>query len=137
MRDLLRRLLGWKAAPGAAFVPGLITLTARGWIMGENIREVKEGTKYQGEDESIAYMLDVSAVGDNPTTVSVVVKSMATGLPVTATVMPVNVPTVSGNVITLSPLKLLTAGVLYRVEVKYTIGGGNIVENYFYVQGQM
>ena len=49
--------------------------------------------------------------------------------------MPTNSPTVNGNVITLSPLKLLTAGVLYRVEVKYTISG-NILENYFHVQAQ-
>ena len=104
--------------------------------MSDNIREVAEGRQYQGEDESIAYTLDVSAVGSSPSSVSVVVKEAFTGEAVTATVMPTNSPTVNGNVITLSALKLLTAGVLYRVEVKYTISG-NILENYFEVMGQV
>lgn len=104
--------------------------------MADNIREVAEGRQYQGEDESIAYTLDVSAVGSSPSSVSVVVKEAFTGTAVTATVMPTNSPSVNGNVITLSALKLLTAGVLYRVEVKYTISG-NILENYFEVMGQV
>ena len=100
-----------------------------------NVREVAEGKQYQGEDESIAYTIDVSAIGSAPSSVSAVVKDVTNGTVVTATVMPTNVPTVSGNVITLSPLKQLTPSVLYRVEVKYTISG-NILENYFLVQGQ-
>ena len=40
-----------------------------------------------------------------------------------------------GPVITLSPLKFLTAGHLYRVEVKYVIEA-NTLESYFYVQAQ-
>lgn len=103
-----------------------------------NVREVAEGTQYQGEDESIAYTLNVSAIGSSPSSVSAVVKSVAGSVMtvVTATVMPTNVPTVDGNVITLSPLTALTAGVLYRVEVKYSIDG-NILENYFNVQAQV
>lgn len=104
--------------------------------MADNIREVAEGRQYQGEDESISYTLDVSAVGSSPSSVSVVVKEAFTGTAVTATVMPTNSPTVASNIITLSPLKLLTAGVLYRVEVKYTVSG-NILENYFEVMGQV
>lgn len=98
-------------------------------------REVLEGKQYQGEDESIAYTLDVSAIGSSPSSVSVVVKDVTNGTVVTSTVMPTGSPSVSGNVITLPALKLLTAGVLYRVEVMYTISG-NILESYFYVQGQ-
>lgn len=101
-----------------------------------NDREVLEGKQYQGEDESIAYTLDVTAVGSSPTSVAVVVKDITNDETVTATVMPTGSASVSGNVITLPALKLLTAGVLYRVEVKYTISG-NILESYFYVQGQM
>ena len=100
-----------------------------------NVREVAEGKQYQGEDESIAYTIDVSAIGSIPSSVSVVVKDVTNSATVTATVMPTNVPTVSGNVITLSPLKLLTPGVLYRVEVKYNLSG-NIIESYFFVEGQ-
>lgn len=100
-----------------------------------NDREVQEGKQYQGVDESIAYTLDVSAVGSSPSAVAVVVKDMTNGAVVTTTVMPTGSASVSGNVITLPALKFLTAGVLYRVEVKYIIAG-NILESYFYVQGQ-
>ena len=100
-----------------------------------NDREVLEGKQYQGVDESIAYTLDVSAVGSSPSSVSVVVKDVTNGTVVTSTVMPTGSASVSGNVITLPALKLLTAGVLYRVEVKYTISN-NVLESYFYVQGQ-
>ena len=98
-----------------------------------NEREVQEGKQYQGVDESIAYTLDVSAIGSSPSSVSVVVKDVTHATVVTSTVMPTGSASVSGNVITLPALKLLTAGVLYRVEVKYTVGG-NVLESYFYVQ---
>lgn len=101
--------------------------------MAADNREVAEGKLHQGVDESIAYTLDVSAVGSSPSSIAVVVKDVTAGTVVTSTVMPVNVPTAAGDVITLSPLKLLTAGKLYRVEVKYTVSG-NILESYFYVQ---
>lgn len=100
-----------------------------------NSREVAEGVQYQGVDESIAYTLDVSAIGSSPSSVSVVVKDVTNGTVVTATVMPSGAASVSGNVITLPPLTGLTAGVLYRVEVKYTISN-NVLESYFYVQAQ-
>lgn len=105
-------------------------------MASENDREVAEGKQYQGEDEIISYTLDVSAIGSSPSSVSVAVKEAFSGTVVTGDVMPTNSPSVSGNVITLSPLRDLTATVLYRVEVKYTISG-NVLESYFYVQGQV
>ncbi len=104
-------------------------------MASSNSREVLEGVQYQGEDESIAYTVDVSAIGSSPSAVTVVVKDVTNSTVVTSTVMPTNSPSVNGNVISLSALKLLTAGVLYRVEVKYTISG-NVLESYFYVQAQ-
>jgi hypothetical protein len=101
--------------------------------MTPNVREATESPLYQGVDEIIVYTLDVSAVGSSPTSPAVVVKDA--GADVTVTVMPVNSPSVAGNVITLSPLKLLTAGRTYRVEVKYTLAG-NTLENYFIVKGR-
>jgi hypothetical protein len=97
-------------------------------------REVIEGKQFQGEDEIIAYTVDVAAIGV-PTSPAVVVKDVAAGSVVTSTVMPLNVPTVEGSVITLSPLRALTAGRLYRVEVKYVVEA-NTLESYFYVQAQ-
>ena len=98
-------------------------------------REVIESPLYQGADEIIAYTVDVSAIGTPTTPVAVVKDVTAGGTDVTATVMPVNSPTIAGDIITLSPLKLLTAGILYRVEVKYVVSG-NTLESYFYVHGQ-
>ena len=100
-----------------------------------NEREVQEGKQYQGADEIIAYTLDVTNIGSSPTSPTVIVKDVTNSTTVTSTVMPTNSPTVSGNVITLSALRNLTAEVLYRVEVKYTLSG-NTLESYFYVQGQ-
>lgn len=107
--------------------------------MATNRREVVEGVQYQGVDEVISYTVDVSALmptpSDAPSAVAVVVKDDH-GTAVTATTMPTNAPTVADGVIALSPLRALVAGVLYRVEVQYTIAG-NVLESYFYVQAEM
>ena len=91
-------------------------------------RAVTESPLHQGEDEQIVYTLTTTPWGTTPTSVAVVVKDLTNAnLAVTSTVMPTNSPTVNGDVITLSPLKLLTAGHTYRVEVKFT-AGGNVYE---------
>jgi len=97
-------------------------------------REVNEGLQYQGEDEEIAYSINVSNVGSSPTSPSVGVYDN-TGKDVTSTVMPTNSPSVAGNIITLSPLKNIISGIEYRVEVKFTVGS-SIYEHYFRVRGQ-
>lgn len=43
---------------------------------------------------------------------------------------------VDGDVISLSPLKSLTAGVRYRIEVKFT-AGGNVFELYGQVNAEV
>jgi hypothetical protein len=100
-------------------------------------REAVEGTQYQGEDEIIGYTLDVTNIGGPPTSTSAKVFSVvgATYTDVTSTNMPTGSTSVTGNVITLPALKLLDDGVLYRVEVKFTIDG-NVFEHFFEVQGQ-
>jgi hypothetical protein len=104
-------------------------------MAGSNVRELIESPLYQGEDEIIVHIVDVSANG-TPTSPVVVVKNASTGADVTATVMPTNSPTISGQTIVLSPLRNLTAGTLYRVEVRHVISG-NTLENYFHVHGQV
>lgn len=101
--------------------------------MATNTREVVEGVQIQGEDESIRYSVDWSALGV-PSAPVVVVK--VEGSDVTALVMPVNAPIISGNEVILSPLFGLTAGLVYRVEVRVNIGS-NVLESYFMVTAQV
>jgi len=94
--------------------------------------EVMEGLQEQSADEEIPYQIDVSGWGSNPTSPSVKAYIVDSGSDVTSTVYPTNSPTVSGDVITLSVLKDLTAGVTYRIEVQFNIGS-TIFECYFRV----
>ena len=96
---------------------------------------VTEGVQEQPAAEEISYTLDVSnypGSGD-PSAVAVTVIQVGTGDTVTGIVMPANSPTVSGNVITLSPLKLLTVGKSYHVRVKFT-RTGNVFQPHFEVR---
>jgi hypothetical protein len=88
-------------------------------------RQVQESPMKQGVDEIIVYTLTTTPWGSSPGSVSVKVYDITTttSVDVTSTVMPTNSPSANGDVITLSPLKLLTAGQVYRVEVKFTCGG--------------
>jgi hypothetical protein len=85
----------------------------------------------QGDDEIIAYQVTTTPWGSSPGTISCKVFDITDGgrTDVTTTVMPTNSPTADGDIITLSPLKLLTAGKIYRVEVKFTCSG-NVFECY-------
>ncbi len=96
-------------------------------------RQVLEGKQVQGEDEKIIYSLTTTPWGANPTNVSVVVKTRQ-GAIVTPTVMSGS-PTVAGDTISLPLLQALTAGQLYRIEIKFT-SQGNTFEPYFYVQAE-
>lgn len=96
-------------------------------------------TKTQGEDEAIAYQIDVSPWGTSPTGVSVTVfdvtdkATKADWTDVTTTVMPTNTPSVVGNMITLSKLRNLTDAHVYRLEVKFTVAELGDCEAYGFV----
>jgi len=95
--------------------------------------EVSEGQREQSADEEIIYTLTTTPWGSSPTNVAVTAYDESRKSVVTSTVFPANSPTVDGDVITLSPLKALIKGHIYRVEVKFT-SGGNIYEAYFNVK---
>ncbi len=96
-------------------------------------RSVEEGDQAQGVDEQIVYTLSTTKVGSSPTSPSVKVFDVkASYEDVTSTVMPSGSPSVASDVITLPKLQSLTAGKVYRVEVKYTVSG-NLIETYFNV----
>ena len=100
-------------------------------------REIVESPVAQGADEIIAYTLTTTQWGSTPSSVAVTVFSVVGDVitDVTTTVMPVNSPSVSGDVITLSPLKLLTVGVNYRLEIKFT-SSGNVFEAFATINGE-
>ena len=94
--------------------------------------EVLEGIQIQSADEEIVYSVTTTNWGSDPSSVSVVAYEEGNPEPVTATVFPVNSPAIVEDTIMLSPLKALTAGKAYRIEVKFT-SGSNIYECYFRV----
>lgn len=94
--------------------------------------EVVEGAQQQSADEEIIYALTTTNWGSTPSSVSVKAFQEPANTDVTTTVFPTNTPTVSGDIITLSPLKALTKGKTYRIEIKFT-SGSNIFEAYFRV----
>lgn len=102
-------------------------------------REVAEGTQPQGIDERVSYTITTTPWGGTPTSPSVAVYDVTTGesgrTNVTTTVMPVNSPTIVGDVITLSLLRALMVDHTYRVDVQFTTNG-NLLEAYFLVRAE-
>jgi len=98
--------------------------------------QVIEGIQDQSTNEEIAYAITTTPWGGTPSGVSAVCYEIESGQDVTATVFPVNAPSVLGDVITLSKLKSLSKGKNYRVEVLFTIGT-NILECYLLVKCTM
>ncbi len=97
-------------------------------------REIIESPLYQGEDEEIAYNLTTTPWGSSPG--SVVVKAYELdGTDVSSTVLN-GTASVAGDVITTPAVRSLTDGTVYRLEIKFTDGDGNIWEPYFYINGQ-
>lgn len=81
---------------------------------------VNEGVQPQLTNEEINW----SGTYTGATAVSAVtVIVYLNNVDVTATVMPVNAPTVSGSRVNLSPLKALTAAQTYRVVILATVDG--------------
>ncbi len=99
-------------------------------------RYVKEGLQTQGVDEKVIYTITTTPWGTSPASLAAVVKDeSAANQDVTSTVMP-GTPSAVGDVITLPQLKSLTAGHLYRVEVKFD-ANGNTLECFFEVQAEV
>ena len=100
-------------------------------------REVKEGKLSQGTDEIIAYQITTTPWASTPVVSAVKAYDVSVDgvrTDVTATVLS-GVSSVTGDVITLPLLSVLTNGHIYRVEVKFT-SGGNTFEPYFMVEAE-
>lgn len=99
-------------------------------------REVVEGRLQQGEDEQIAYTITTTPWGSSPSSPVVKLYAVTRGerTDVSATKLSGSA-TVNGDVV-MTPLVLgLSAGTLYRLEVKFTISG-NVFECYVEIQGE-
>jgi hypothetical protein len=99
-------------------------------------REVKESPLNQGADEIIAYQVTTTPWVSTPASPTVVAYDITDNArtDVSTTVLS-GAASVSGDVITCPQLKSLTAGNVYRVEVKWT-SGGNTWECFFNVQAE-
>jgi len=98
-----------------------------------NVLEVVEGTQYQSSDEIIVYTITTTNWVSSPTNTSVKAYDESVDLDVTSTVFPTNTPTEAADVITLSPLRALTVGHAYRIEVKFVVGASTY-ECHFFVK---
>lgn len=97
-------------------------------------REVLGGKRLQGTDEAIAYNVTTTPWGSSPTSIAVKAYELPGLTDVSATVL-AGSASATGDVITLPILSALTAGITYRVEVKFTCSG-NIFEAYFFVEAE-
>jgi hypothetical protein len=89
-----------------------------------NIREIKEGLQYIGEDEIIVYTLTTTPWGSNPgvATAKIFEVDGDTLTDRSSTLMTGSVST-SGDVITLPSISSCTAGNDYRVEIQFVCSG--------------
>lgn len=98
-----------------------------------SILEVREGLQKQTSSEIIVYSVTTTNWASSPTNPVAVVYDELTGTDVTATVMPSSTPSVGTDTITLTALRSLTPGRVYRVEVAFTVGASTY-ECYFRVK---
>lgn len=99
--------------------------------MSDNLREMKESPVPQGEDEKITYYFTSTPYGSSPSNASMVVKD-DNGDDVTDDVTSGSMGG-SGDVITLKQIEDLTAGIRYRVEIKFSAGGGAPFKPFFFI----
>lgn len=103
-----------------------------------SVRQIAESPMEQGTAEIISYRFNTTKAQNNgtatPSSATITVFDVTDGAytDVTSTVMPTNSPTIATVYITLSPLKLLTVGHTYRVEILFVVSG-NTLEHYHVV----
>ncbi len=85
--------------------------------MDKMIRRIEQSPIYHGDEESAPYTLDTAPWGGTPTNISVKVK--LNGQDVSDDVLTGD-PDVVSDIIILPVISGLTAGVWYRLEVKFT-----------------
>ena len=89
-----------------------------------NIREIREGLQYIGEDEEIVYTLTTTPWGSDPGVATAKIYELVGDAlsDVSTTCMSGSLST-SGDVITLPEISGCTAGTDYRVEILFVCSG--------------
>ncbi len=95
-------------------------------------RESEESPIVQGENESIAYTLDITKWGSSPTNITMKVED-EDGSDVTAATTTGSITTPTTKTILLKELYNLTVQEEYRVEVQFDIADIGTIEAYFRV----
>ena len=102
-----------------------------------SILVVEQGTQEQSADEELPYVINVANfTSSTPSAATAVAIDETTDETVTTTVFPDNEPSIATTYITLSVLKDLTKGHIYRIEVLFTVSS-TIFECYFKVKCTM
>lgn len=103
-------------------------------------REVIEGPQLHGADETLVYTITTTPWASSPSVVGTDAKIFSYNVDthvytdVTSTNM-TGTLSASSDILTLPAINGLTAGVRYRVEVKFT-ASGNVYEPYFWIYAQ-
>ena len=98
-------------------------------------REFEGSPFVQGAEEEIGYEIDVSEWGDTPSNVTVKIYEWPGGTDKSATLLDGSA-TISGNIIYLPQIIGLTAEMMYRLEVKFTLADLNIYECFGYIAAE-
>lgn len=99
-------------------------------------RQVKEGRLRQGVDERIAYNLTTTPWCSSPGTITVKLYDVTTGAKTdVSSTMLAGTASATGDVISTPLVTGLTAGSLYRMEIKF-VSVGNTFEAYAEIQGE-
>jgi len=93
--------------------------------MGQSKREVQESPVYQGVAEEIAYTLDTSEWGCEPTGLGVTISKY--GVDCSSDCLSTDSPSASGNIITTPLVKNLEANKQYRLDIQFESSGNTFV----------
>lgn len=98
-------------------------------------RDITQGRQDQGSGESVIYSITTTNWASDPSSPDVVAYDITGGTEtdVTSTVMPSGSASAAGDVITLPALTALTADHIYRLDVSFTVSGGEPLVLPFYV----
>ncbi len=98
-------------------------------------RRTVESPLIQGENEQIIFSLTTTPWGSSPSSISVTLKSYPDMTDVTSHCLNGSA-SVAGDVITLPILQSLTAGIKYRLAIKFTCSG-NVFETWADITGEI